>query len=320
MSERDWENINFGFDNEVMELELKTPLRGSPSLMVKLSDSSLNLLENTPDGLSSAGRWDHRYLTDVDSAVMGITDAGKPTILATSTISGSSTLISMTPEGNTGLDFTLDSGTGVGKQMGSILGSTGLQRMGHTSPDYSSIFYTVEGEYGYTTSLVRSSIDVLYPVQIHIDSSDNTRLVYVDDDDNMVRLNTLDSSWSEVSILNTTLGDDFDSVWTSDDDLILAQVGLSNNSTYLQLVEYNGTNYTVSDVASADLTASFEMEIIGDKLVISVLDGEYLNVHERNLTGGNWTNSFQRWMLQDSNNANNTLVMRDGYILSLIHI
>ena len=315
MSERDWENINFGFDNEVMELDLKTPLRGSPSLMVKLSDSSLNLLENTPDGLSSAGRWDHRYLTDVDSAVMGITDAGKPTILATSTISGSSTLISMTPEGNTGLDFTLDSGTGVGKQMGSILGSTGLQRMGHTSPDYSSIFYTVEGEYGYTTSLVRSSIDVLYPVQIHIDSSDNTRLVYVDDDDHMVRLSTLDSSWSEVSILNTTLGDDFDSVWTSDDDLILAQVGLSNNSTYLQLVEYNGTNYTVSDVASADLTASFEMEIIGDKLVISVLDGEYLNIHERNLTGGNWTNSFQRWMLQDSNNANNTLVMRDGYIL-----
>ena len=63
------------------------------------------------------------------------------------------------------------------------------------------------------------------------------------------------------------------------------------------------------------MTASFEMEIIGDKLVISVLDGEYLRVHERNLTGGNWTNSFQRWMLQDSNNVNNTLVMRDGYIL-----
>ena len=246
---------------------------------------------------------------------MGITDAGKPTILATSTISGSSALISMTPEGNTGLDFTLDSGTGVGKQMGSILDSTGLQRIGHTSPDYSSIFYTAEGEYGYTTSLVRSSVDVLYPVQIHIDSSDNTRLVYVDDDDHMVRLNTLDSSWSEVSILNTTLGDDFDSVWTSGDDLIFAQIGLSNNSTYLQLVEYNGTNYTVSDVTSADLTASFEMEIIGDKLVISVLDGEYLNVHERNLTGGNWTNSFQRWMLQDSNNVNNTFVMRDGYIL-----
>ena len=44
MSERDWENINFVFDNEVMELELKTPQRGSPSLMVKLSDSSLKLL------------------------------------------------------------------------------------------------------------------------------------------------------------------------------------------------------------------------------------------------------------------------------------
>ena len=154
MSERDWENNNFGFYHEVVEMELKTPLRGNPLLMVKLYNSSLKLLENTPDGLSSAGRWDHRYLTDVDSAVMGITDAGKPTILATSTISGSSALISMTPDGNTALDLTLDSGTGVGKQMGSILDSTGLQRMGHTSPTYSSIFYTVEGEYGYTTSPV----------------------------------------------------------------------------------------------------------------------------------------------------------------------
>ena len=315
MSERDWENVNFGFDDEVTDIELKTPLRGSPLLMVQLSDSSLKLLENTPDGLSSAGRWDHRYLADVDSAIMGITDAGKPTILATSTISGSSALISMTPEGNTGLDYTLDSGTGVGKQMGSILDSTGLQRMGHSSPSYSSIFYTVEGEYGFATSLVRSSIDIMYPIQIHVDSSDNTRMIYVDDDDHMVRLSTLNGTWSETSILNTTLGDDFDSVWTSDDNLVYAQVGLSNNTTSLQLVEYNGSNATVSDITSANLTASFEMEILADKLVISVLDGEYLRVYERNMTGGNWTNSFQRWMLQDSSNANNSLVMRDGYIL-----
>ena len=115
--------------------------------------------------------------------------------------------------------------------------------------------------------------------------------------------------------MNTTLGDDFDSVWTSSDELKFAQVGLSNNSTYLQLVEYNGTNHTVSDVIPANISASFEMEIIADNLVISVLDGEFLRVYERNLTGGNWTNSFQRWMLQDSNNANNTLVMRDGYVL-----
>ena len=131
----------------------------------------------------------------------------------------------------------------------------------------------------------------------------------------MVRLSTLNGSWSETSILNTTLGDDFDSVWTSDDNLVYAQVGLSNNTTSLQLVEYNGSNAIVSDIASANLTASFEMEILADKLVISVLDGEYLRVYERNMTGGNWTNSFQRWMLQDSSNANNTLVMRDGYIL-----
>ena len=75
------------------------------------------LLENTPDGVSSAGRWDHRYITDADDAVMGITDSGKPTILAIRSIMGTSKLVTMNVEGNTGLDFSLDTGTGVGKEM-----------------------------------------------------------------------------------------------------------------------------------------------------------------------------------------------------------
>ncbi len=315
MSERDWENINFGFYNQVVDIELHTPQRGSPSLLITLDNSSLMLLESTPDGVSSAGRWDHRYLVDVESAKMGITDSGKPTILAIRSILGSETMVTLNLEGNTGLDYRLDTGTRVGREMGSTLDSNGMQRIGHIAPTYSSIFYTVEEEYGYSTSLVRQSIDVLYPINIHVDSNDKTRMVYVDDDDNMVRMSTLDGSWNEVSILNTTQGDDFDSVWTITDDLIFAQVAISNNSSHLQLVEYNGSNYTVSDIVPANLSASFELGIISEKLIISVLDGEYLNIYERNLTDGNWTNVHQRWMLQDNQNRNNTLVMDSGYAL-----
>ena len=191
------------------------------------------LLENTPDGVSSAGRWDHRYITEANIAVMGITDSGKPTILAIRSILGASTLVTMNVEGNTGLDFSLDTGTGVGKEMGTALDMSGLQRIGHFSPDYSSIFYTAEGEYGYSTSLVRSTIDILYPIKVHVDASDRTRLVYVDDDDHMVRLATLDNTWTENSVLNTTIGEDFDSVWTYGGDLMFAQVAIANNSTYL---------------------------------------------------------------------------------------
>ena len=99
-----------------------------------------------------------------------------------------------------------------------------------------------------------------------MDSSDKTRLVYVDDDDNMVRLSTLDGTWSETSILNTTAGVDFDSIWTQGDDLIFAQVALSNNTPYLQLVEYNGTNHTVSDIIPSNASALFELELVSDKL------------------------------------------------------
>jgi len=315
MSERDWENINFGFEQQIETIDLLTPQRGSPSLMIKLVNSSLMLLENTPDGLSSAGSWNHRYLTDVESATMGISDAGKPTILAKRTISGTPSLVAMTVEGNTGLDYSIDTGTGVGKEMGSSLDFNGMQRIGHVSPSYSSIFYTAEGDYGYSTSLVRSSIDVLYPINLHVDSNDKTRMVYVDDDDHMVRLATLDGTWNEVSILNTTVGDDFDSVWTFGNDLIFAQVALSNNSTNLQLVEFDGTNPTVSDIIPANPSSTFELELISGKLVLSVIDGEYLRVYERNLTGGNWSNVYQKWMLGSTLNVNNTLVMNGGYAL-----
>ena len=122
---------------------------------------------------------------------------------------------------------------------------------------------------------------MLYPIKAHVDTSDNTRLVYVDDDDKMVRLSTLDGTWSETSILNTTIGDDFDSVWTVNDDLIFAQIAASNGSAYLQIVEFNGTNYSVKDVVKANTSASFELELISGKLALSVLDGQYLRVYER---------------------------------------
>ena len=102
-------------------------------------------------------------MTNVESAAMGISNAGKPTILASKVMSSNPTLVKMTVEGNTGLDYSLDTGTGVGKEMGLTKNSEGLQRIGHTSPGYSSIFYTEESGNGYSTTLVRSSIDVLYP-------------------------------------------------------------------------------------------------------------------------------------------------------------
>ena len=69
-------------------------------------------------------------LLDVESADMGITDSAKPTILAQRTLSGVSTLVTMTASGNTGLDYTLQSGTGVGQKMGSTMGADGMQRIG----------------------------------------------------------------------------------------------------------------------------------------------------------------------------------------------
>ena len=295
MSERDWEYVDFSFDNPVVAIDMHTPLRGSPSMMVMLSDSSVNLVENTLDGTPS-GRWVTRALTTANDAHMGISSSGKPLLIL---ITSDNSLATMTVEGNTGLDYSLNTGTGLGKLMGSDIDSNGYQRIGHASPGFSSIFYTEEGADGFTTSTMRTGIDLIHPINMFVDGDELSRMVYVDDE-NMVTLATLDGTWSEVSILNTTNGDDFDSIWL-DDTLLFIQVANSSNSTALQLVEYHNGTSTVTDIANATTSAEIEISDFDDKLVISVMDSNQLTVYERLITGGNWSVAKQIELLVSDN-------------------
>ena len=307
MSERDWEYVDFTFASPVVSIDMHTPLRGSPSMMVMLDDSSVNVMQNTLDGTPS-GRWITRSVATADDAAMGISNSGKPLLLLVSPTNN--TLATMTVEGFTGLDYTLNSGTGLGKMMGSDLDSNYYQRIGHASPDYSSIFYTEETANGFATTTVRTGIDLLYPIDFFVDDEDISRMVYVDDDDHMVTLATLNGTWGEESILNTTVGDDFDSTWV-DDTLYFTQVALVNNSTVLQFVEYNGTSQ-ITNIANVTANAEIEITDIDNKLVVSVIHSSTLTIYERLISGGNWTVAKEIWLFGITENCN--LVM-DGQVI-----
>jgi hypothetical protein len=323
MSERDWEFVDFDFENPVISIEMHTSLRGSPSIMTMLSDSSLLLMEYTHDGTPS-GRWITRDLASADAANIGISSSGQPLILFHS----SDELMTITVTGNTALDYSLSSVNGLGKQMDSATDSNELQRLGHASPDYSSIFYTEENSTGFTTTTVRSGIDILYPIQMHVDSNDLSRMVYVDDDDHMVRLATLNGTWDEISILNTTIGDDFDTIWDGDDTLIFAQIAVSNSSAMLQIVEYKNNTTTITDLVEANLSSSFEITELDELLIVSIMDSDKLTVFERLATGGNWSIAKEMWLLGateghslamegqlilfDANNTVQGLLIEDG--------
>ena len=322
MSERDWEYIDFELDNAVVGIEMHTPLRGTPSIMAMLDDSSLLLMENTLDGTPS-GRWLTRELAIAHEANIGISNAGKPIILYHS----SGEIMSLSLTGNTAIEFALGTGNSLGEQMDSTADSNGYQRLGHFSSGFSSIFYTEESSVGFTTSTVRGAIDLAYPIGIHLDSQDMTRMVYVDDDDYMVRMATLDGSWTETSILNTTIGDDFESS-ISEDILMFVQIAVSNNSTMLQFVEYDNGTTTVTDIREANLTSQFEFELLDDKIAIALIDSDHLIVLERQLSGGNWSVASDTWLLGvteghslamsgqvilfDANNSIQGLLIEDG--------
>jgi hypothetical protein len=205
--------------------------------------------------------------------------------------------MSLSLTGNTAIEFALGSGNGLGEQMDSIVDSNGYQRFGHSSSGFSSIFYTEESSTGFTTTTVRGSIDLAYPIGIHLDSEDRTHMVYVDDDDYMVRMATLDGTWNETSILNTTIGDDFESIMSDDDVLMFVQVAVSNGSTMLQLVEYDNGTSNATDIIGANTTSQFEIELLDDKIVISLIDSDHLMVLERLISGGNWTVVSDTWLL-----------------------
>ena len=121
MSERDWENVDFEFPNRVNGI-VYILHRGVVLFACKTIRLEFDATREHSRWSNCCGsRWDHRYITEADIAFMGITDSGKPTILAIRSILGASTLVTMTVEGNTGLDFSLDTGTGVGKEMGTAL-------------------------------------------------------------------------------------------------------------------------------------------------------------------------------------------------------
>ena len=322
MSERDWEYIDFELDYAVVGIEMHTPLRGTPSIMAMLDDSTLLLMENTLDGTPS-GRWLTRELAIANEANIGISNAGKPIILYHS----SGEIMSLSLTGNTAIEFALGTGNSLGEQMDSTADSNGYQRLGHFSSGFSSIFYTEESSVGFTTSTVRGAIDLAYPIGIHLDSQDMTRMVYVDDDDYMVRMATLDGSWTETSILNTTIGDDFESS-ISEDILMFVQIAVSNNSTMLQFVEYDNGTTTVTDIREANLTSQFEFELLDDKIAIALIDSDHLIVLERQLSGGNWSVASDTWLLGvteghslamsgqvilfDANNSIQGLLIEDG--------
>ena len=310
MSERDWEFVDFSFEHPVLGIEMHASLRGSPSLLVHLSDDSMNIMESTLDGTPS-GRWVIRNLGYANEVDMGISSSGKPLVMAL-TNGLNSNLVTMTVHGNTGLDYSLDSGTGLGKEMGSAQDSNGNIRLGYSSPDYSSIFYTEETSNGFTKSTVKTSIDLEYPIQMHVDENDLSRMIFVDDDDKMIHLATLNGTWTEEPVLNTTIGDDFDTAWNNE-TLLITQIAVSNNSSMLQLVEYENSTSIVTDIVQASLSSTFEIEVLDEKIIVSLMDSDFLTIYERSLSGGNWTTASSTWLLGET--TGHSLAMDGQYVL-----
>ena len=314
-TERDWEFIDFEFEQEIISLEMGTSYHGSPTILAHLEDKSIRILEYTMDGTPS-GRWTETDFGMANAVALDVTSAGKPLILH----HHNSGLFLLSPTGHTGLEYNLLSAGSMGQSMGIATDSNGYQRIGFASEPLSQILYSEGSSTGWTSSQVRGSIDLLYPIDVHVDSNDLTNLIYVDDVEHMVQLATYNSSWSTLDLINTTIGDDFDSLWLDDSRILLAQIAPLNNSTALQVIEFDapnetGTrNYTTSNIAIASTASVLEIEMVNETTIgLAWMDADRLKIAERNIDGGNWDIVEDTWLLNTTTGRN--MAMDGGNII-----
>jgi len=308
ISERDWEFVVFEFDQPIDELELFTPLRGSPSIMTILDDKSLSVTEFTLDGTPS-GRWDTRELGVVGDAAFGISNSGNAKIM----LHSSNEIKTLTTQSHTGVDYSLNTGTGLGKNMGTAIDSDGYLRFGHYSPSFSTIFYTDEVSNGFTTTTtIVSSVTISHPIDLYVDSNDDSRLVYVEDTGE-VHLMTHTNSWADEVITSDSIGEDFDSIWTSDDHLVYAQIAQVDGFKTLQVVQYNSTNTTHSNITTANSTSEISISVIDDKIAVSLIDGGLLKIFEGTIGDENFSEVASSWMLGATSNF--TLEMNEHVVM-----
>ena len=317
LTERDWEFIDFSINTEISDISMGTSARGTPSILVDITGQDNLLIEHILDG-TPGGKWSILSMQGVREGLIDVSPAGKPYIFNNH---GTGTYSQITtPIGQTILEKDLVTSGSMGQMLGGITDDAGKQRLAFASEPMSQILYSEEGNGSWSSSLVRGSIDIRHPIDVHVDSNGNSNLIYVNDDGGQIEIAELNSTWSLSQLTNTTVGDDFDSLWLDDDGVIILQVGMVENDSWLQFLEFSAENetgvrnHTVTDIAQVNTTALFEVDIIrGDQLALVYMDGNTMQIDVRNLSGGNWTNEQNIWL--GNHDTNRILAMDGGAVL-----
>ncbi|MDP6869615.1 MAG: FG-GAP-like repeat-containing protein [Candidatus Poseidoniaceae archaeon] len=318
MTERDWEFIDIEIEGSVNNIEMGSTLRGDPTIFVDGQNDVL--IRHTLDG-SPSGRW---VISTIDSS---------GTVSFASSSSGNFAILSHTngpikyhySTPYLGLTTTLNSINEAGMWADTDVDSNGLQHIVHASTSFSSIFYSNESSTGWTSQTVSSSIDLMMPIQLHLNSSDTPHLVYTEDTGD-VKIAIRDSSWSENNLLNSTVGIDLDTVmW--DDELYMAVINSVNNTSVLSVIHWanlSDNNYTHNwNLAVVNDTAQVEIGMSdANNLCVSWMDGSRLIVNELNLSAvtwndtNHWTEVQNIWLLGETEGYNlvqdNSVVVFDA--------
>ena len=300
LSERDWESISFVLNGDLEHLELGTAGRGETSLLYAHNEDGehhLTKLEHMNDG-TPAGRWVSTVLDTSSVATPGLSfavgPAGRPYAV---TNNGTSVLAYTSIDAYTAVEQTMvDQGT-MGQHLGSTLDNNGHQWLAYTSGGGHQLYFTEETSSSWNTGLVRQSATLTGPVEVLANATNVPHLLYRYGT-GQLELAINDGAWTlhPLGGADQVLSEDHPVQLLDNGSLVVAVAAQDANgtSTDVQLWTYNGTNISVSTVASnvavANLRIGLTTAANGSLMVCTASANGQVQLYVQNGTEGWFSN------------------------------
>ena len=302
-SERDWEFSAFAYSMNLTQLDLSTSARGETSMLLTFENNASHFVEHVDDA-TPTGVWMDTLVVPASnvsqSYAFTVTESGRPIIIEAHEADG---LIHRSITGHTAVEQPLITTGQFGEHLGSGLDVLGQQRLGYTSLGTSQLFASIESESGWSTTMVRSSIDLDGKISVMtqgLSSSNNeTVLVYRDAQNDaleMARLPEASSTWTLDSLASTgsVVSEQQSAAYLADGSLAVLLIMDDEVQSNLSLWVMNGSNVDVHNITPlTDLSADLRLAVGADGTVMAaVLTATgALHVHELAPNSTNWTSS-----------------------------
>ena len=293
VSEQDWESISFERQGTVSDVQLGTAGRGETSIVYTHADAlhlHVSKLEHMNDG-TPGGQWVDQTLTSLNTSHLGVAfdvrSSGRPVVVMENT----SAMMLASTTSMTALQQAVATTGTMGQWLGSTITHDNKQVLAYTSGVGNQIYAATQATTGWSTELVRTSVDLSQAIDVNVNSLNTPHLVYRLTGTNQLEMAVGGSSWSLTALgaPGEALSQQHPALVLDNDSVAVGLVASNGSGTNLEVWIHDGTSLSKHTLANhSELTSELGLAVLGNGslLLASLTNDGTLRVFEQ-LPGAN---------------------------------